>query len=108
MAIPNKMKKFLLILITCISSAAIAQKTTRISGTVIDSLTQEPVEFAVVTLLNPGSNKPINGSVCDEHGKFSIDKVEKGNFQLAISFVGYTTRKITISTLEKGGETNLR
>ena len=100
------MRKILLITITCISSTAIAQKTSGIIGVVIDSLTQKPVEFATVAILD-ASNKPINGTVCDGDGKFVISKAPKGIFNLIISFVGYANKKMPIRILEKGAETNL-
>jgi hypothetical protein len=53
------------------------------------------------------TKKAINGIACDENGKFSIDKVGKGDYQLVISFVGYTTKKILIRVGEKSAETNM-
>lgn len=102
-----KMKRFLFFIASFVSTAAIAQKGAAISGAVVDSLTQKPVEFAIVAILDPVTNKPINGTACDENGKFSIIKVDKGNYQLVVSFVGYTTKKMGIRFLEKGSELDL-
>lgn len=72
----------------------------KITGTVIDSVTQKPVEFANVALMNSGSSTPIDGTVCDMDGKFAL-KVAAGNYTLAISFIGFETRTITIRAEEK-------
>src|SRR5882672_4270936 len=101
------MKKFLFFIAFIVSSTVYAQKTTGISGVVIDSLTQKPVEFATVAIFDPSDNKPINGTVCDESGKFAIPKTAKGNYNLVISFVGYANKKIPIHILDKGNEMNL-
>jgi outer membrane receptor protein involved in Fe transport len=98
------MKKGLLILIFFSVTTVFAQKTSGISGQVIDSLTQKPVEFATVALLDQ-SNKPVNGAVCDGDGKFSIPKVAKGSYFLVVSFVGYANKKIPLHVSDKGGET---
>jgi len=100
------MKNFLLFLAFIGSTAVYAQKVPGISGVVIDSLTQKPVEFATVAILDH-NNKPINGTVCDENGKFIILKTAKGNYTLVISFVGYTSKKIPLHVLEKGSEISL-
>ena len=99
------MKKLILFLAFIISFTGYAQKTTGISGVVIDSLTQKPVEFATVAILDL-SNKPINGTVCDGDGKFLIPKIAKGNYFLVISFVGYTNKRVPVRVLDKGAEVN--
>src|SRR5258707_4391495 len=101
------MKKFFFSLALLASSTIYAQKTSKgLFGVVIDSLTQKPVEFANVTILDPSNNRPINGAVCDENGKFLIEKADKGKFLVVISFVGYNTRKLSISIPENSVETN--
>lgn len=80
----------------------------KISGVVIDGATQAPVEFATVALTLPGSEKPINGAVADEKGRFVINKVPNGTYQLIISFIGYknfTVSNITVSDRRSNVET---
>ncbi len=104
------MKKFLFLLISGIASTAFSQNNSgsnQILGTVMDSLTQKPVEFANAALIDPSTGKPINGTVCNEIGKFVIDKVERGKYQVVISFVGYTSKKINVAIAEKKSVTNL-
>ncbi len=100
------MRYLLPILIFFISATVLAQKS-NVFGIVIDSLTQKPVEFAAVALVYHSTNRPINGAVCDESGKFIIDKIDNGNYQVVVSFVGYNTKKVDLNISGKGTETNL-
>ena len=61
----------------------------KITGNVTDNTTKQPVEFATVALTDLTSDKPINGAICDEKGKFIITKVPNGAYRLIISFIGY-------------------
>ncbi|WP_266362961.1 TonB-dependent receptor domain-containing protein [Tellurirhabdus rosea] len=66
----------------------------RISGTVLDAVTNKPVEFATVALLNAETGKPITGTTTDETGKFQLSNVAAGQYRIAISFMGYETRTV--------------
>lgn len=99
------MKRVLLtaFLFLSIAQASLAQAQEgkgKITGVVIDSSNQAPVEFATVALTLPDSDKPINGSICDDKGRFTITKVPNGTYRLVISFIGYDNaivNNITIS-----------
>jgi hypothetical protein len=93
------MKNSLLILLfICPLAFAKAQGvekgTLKISGIVTDSLTKAAVEFANVALIDPSTNKPINGSVADDKGKFAITGVASGTYTIEISFIGFETKRI--------------
>jgi len=91
--------KHLLILFTFFLFAITAQAqfpggggstiTGRISGTVIDSLTKKPIDYATVTLFRSGGKTPINGVVTDEKGVFKIDNIRPGSYKVNVSFIGY-------------------
>ncbi|HEX8060477.1 MAG TPA: carboxypeptidase-like regulatory domain-containing protein, partial [Cyclobacteriaceae bacterium] len=63
----------------------------KITGTVMDSGTNQPVEFATVQLNDPATGKPIDGALADDQGKFTISKIANGNYKMVISFIGYET-----------------
>lgn len=87
-------RTFYIFLMATTLLAGMAQAQTgngKISGTVIDATSGQPVEFATVALNDPSTNKPVDGTVCDEKGKFTISKVANGNYKLVISFIGYET-----------------
>ena len=80
----------------------------KISGVVIDGETNQPIEFATIALLDPQTKKPIDGNVADEKGQFIIDQVAAGNYQIAISFIGYETNLIeNVNVPEKKSEIKL-
>ena len=84
-------------LAVCFTTFALAQGHSRITGTVVDSLTQAPVEFANVALVKPGSSTPIDGTICDDKGEFVLSKIAVGDYQLLISFIGFETKILNIS-----------
>ncbi len=79
----------------------------KITGIVRDSTNSQPVEFANVALIDPKTNKPVNGAVADEKGKFSIIKIPNGSYFVDISFIGYYTKRIAIKIAEKKGDIEL-
>jgi outer membrane receptor protein involved in Fe transport len=79
----------------------------KVTGIVRDSTNTQPVEFANVALIDPKTNKPINGSVADEKGKFSIVKIPNGSYFIDISFIGYRTKRLPIKIAEKKGDIEL-
>jgi len=87
---------------------AIEKGTGRISGTVVDSTSRQPVPFATVALINPANRKPLDGVVCDDKGQFALTKVPAGEYELAISFIGYQTLTVPLpAVVEKGTDINL-
>lgn len=75
----------------------------KITGTVVDEATGDPIEYATVALNDPETNSPLDGTVCDEKGKFSIVRVADGSYNLVISFIGFEPQTIPVQI---GGERN--
>jgi outer membrane receptor protein involved in Fe transport len=71
------------------SSAAARGK---ISGTVQDADSKEPLGFANVVLLSAGDSSLVTGATSDIEGKFELERVPQGRFILRISSVGYPTK----------------
>lgn len=76
--------------------------TGKISGVIIDSLTQKPVDYATVALGRSKSTKNTNGSLTDEKGAFKIENVAPGAYKLTISFIGYHTKVMDPITTTPG------
>ncbi|WP_419801654.1 TonB-dependent receptor domain-containing protein [Mucilaginibacter sp.] len=76
--------------------------TGRISGSVIDSLTRKPIDYATITLYRSGGKVPLNGVVTDEKGVFKIDNLNPGKYKVSISFIGYPTKTIDPVTTTPG------
>jgi ferric enterobactin receptor len=61
----------------------------RISGTVLDAASKQPVEFATVALLPAASEQPLDGAVADDKGRFTLKGLAPGSYRLSVSFIGY-------------------
>ncbi len=66
----------------------------KISGTLIDSVTKLPLDYASVGLYHSGGKSPITGVITDEKGNFKLNDVHPGSYKLAITFIGYPTKII--------------
>lgn len=95
------------LLLVLFTFGARAQGNGKISGTVFDSLTQKPVQFANVALTLPTSSTPIDGTICDEKGEFKLTKVAVGDYELSITFIGFDTKTFAVSIKEKNDEVDL-
>jgi outer membrane receptor protein involved in Fe transport len=77
---------------------------TSITGTVMDSLSGKPVDYATVSVLDQASGKVVSGSLVDATGKFKVDKLAAGTYVLKVGFIGYVTKVISSLKLEDGAE----
>lgn len=89
----------LLIIVICTAITAKAQLPVggggivgKISGTVIDSLTKKPVDYATISIFKSGAQTPINGVLTDEKGNFQINNLRAGKYKITVSFIGYPTK----------------
>src|SRR5690606_30806426 len=82
-------------------------QNSKITGSVIDSLTQKPVEFANVALTPIGSSTPVDGTICDHQGEFTLSRVPVGSYRLLISFIGFETRAVEVVIDGKGKDVNV-
>lgn len=76
------------IFILC-SSFAFAQ--INISGSITDSL-GSPVPFAPIGLISLSDSTIVKGSMADEAGKYLIDGIKAGNYQLKLVVSGYSEK----------------
>jgi len=68
-----------------------------VSGTVVDSLTKEPVELANVILFASKDSALIQGAATDQNGRFMIPGIVQGKYFIKISFVSYKPKIIYLS-----------
>ncbi|MBQ4408120.1 MAG: TonB-dependent receptor [Bacteroidales bacterium] len=60
-----------------------------VTGKIVDSRTNQPVEYATVALYNQANNSLVTGTITDGQGKFTIDGLKNGTYILKASFIGY-------------------
>lgn len=63
--------------------------TGRITGTLLDSLTGQPVEFASVVLISQKTGKEVDGTVSDAKGQFKFPEAKIDQYKIYFSFLGY-------------------
>lgn len=73
-----------------------------ISGTIIDSLSRKPVEFATVSVFEQISGKLVSGSLTGADGKFLLANLSTGVYRLRISFLGYANK--VVSNIKVGAD----
>jgi ferric enterobactin receptor len=74
----------------------------KISGLVVDSISEEGIPFATLALRKLGSLNTIDGVLTDMDGNFRFSDVLTGEYEIIISFLGYEDKTI------KEVETTLR
>jgi outer membrane receptor protein involved in Fe transport len=65
-----------------------------VSGTVIDSLTMKPVDYATVSIFKFGASTPLTGGLTDAKGVFQISNVPAGEYRVQVDFIGYKRTEI--------------
>ncbi len=69
----------------------------KITGTLIDSLSKNGVEFATLALYKSNDlKKPIDGALTDEKGKFIIKNIPNGKFLVKFTSIGYIYKLIKL------------
>lgn len=81
------MKVYLFLIIFFLSaSALIAQNS--IKGKIIDDENQ-PLEAAVISLIDASNKKFLKAALSNEEGLFSLEGLKNGNYQIKISILGF-------------------
>lgn len=98
------MKKiFIMFAALCIAAAAYTQTLPigKITGTVTDSVSGDPLAFVSVSL-NSAEGKTVNGAMTDDQGKFTIENVAPGKYRLVAAFIGYVTQTSAFLEFKSG------
>ena len=87
------MKSLYVLMVMFLGFALNGQK---ITGTLIDNETKEPLSGAHLQLLKL-SDSTLTDHISDAFGKFSIERVKKGNYILEVSYIGFDNLKKELS-----------
>lgn len=66
----------------------------KVTGTIMDAGTGQPVEYASVALFRMKDSTLVNGGLSNNTGNFSIENTPYGRFYLEIAFVGYKKQRV--------------
>ncbi len=86
-----KKLSFLFCFIGLLAPAALAQQTGTVKGTITNQKTGKPVVGANVFIQTVSK-----GAATNAKGNFTIQNVPYGTYKLRISFIGYTTKNVTV------------
>lgn len=83
---------------------SVLSQNVSIGGRVLDT-ENNPISFVTVLLYQKEASAPFKGTTTDENGNFSLHRLDKGNYRLAFSFVGFKTKEVStkVSSLENLG-----
>ena len=93
----NRNLHFIFIFIFLLSALLYCQNNGKLTGTIIDEVTEEPL--VGVNIILKGT---YYGAASDVNGKFVIDNITPGNYDVKISFIGYKTVEYTGFKIEAG------
>ncbi len=91
--LPSNLLKYILLIGLLVWRSVVFGQSGVISGSIKDSVTLQPVEYASVSVLAVKTNKTITGTVTDSKGVFVIPVPESGIYILLIEAVGYSALK---------------
>ena len=86
-----KLNKYSFLLLLLLVSQIISAQ---ITGVIIESDENIPLEYASVALYKTDNNFLITGVITNSKGVFSIPNIKPGNYYLKVSFIGYQERKV--------------
>lgn len=89
------------------TAQAASKGSAKIIGFLLDSTDSKPVEFATLALINSKTNKPVDGTVADAQGKFTLNKVAVGSYKIVVSFIGYESKTVFVNVSEKNDDQDL-
>lgn len=61
-----------------------------ITGILIDSLTQKPIEYGNVVIFSKKDSSIVNGAVTDNSGGFTINNLMPGMYWASLTYIGYS------------------
>ena len=65
-----------------------------LKGFVFDSNSNQPLEYATISMTRKRNNQVVNGTITDQTGFFKIKDVDFGMYIIEITFIGYKSKTI--------------
>lgn len=81
----------LLITICFVQNIKAQNNSVTVSGTLVDQVSKESMPFVNIILKNANDSSFVGGTISNEVGIFTFEKIKPANYFLAISFIGYNT-----------------
>jgi ferric enterobactin receptor len=75
----------------------------KLTGRVVDSVSQQPIEYATVSLMDSSSHKTLTGAVTNSKGAFSVSIKQKGDYTILVEAIGFLPNRVSVHAI---GENN--
>lgn len=95
------MKKFLLVLSATALSFSYVWAQQKVSGTILDGKTSEPLIGATVTILDTTTNTVATGMTTDENGAFTLETPNPSGSVVRVTYIGYKEMRLPVSGTSK-------
>lgn len=76
----------------------------QLSGLILDSLTNEPLEYATIAVQHARVDSFFSGAVTDKKGRFFIDELKPGPYEVKVSYIGYQPKLLPKVMLGRNNE----
>jgi hypothetical protein len=101
------MKNFKVIYLACIcffffNTSYATEMRWRVSGQIFEYQTNEALPYVSVSLKSRADSSLITGTISDEQGMFEFNKIEKGDYFMEFSFMGFESHGIEQITFTEG------
>ena len=73
-----------------------------VQGTIVDSITSKPIEYASVSLVELEHNELVTGGLSNKDGRLNITEIPLGKYAAVIEFIGYNKKEISPIILYPG------
>ena len=73
-----------------------------VQGTIVDSITSKPIEYASVSLVELEHNELVTGGLSSKDGRLNITEIPLGKYAAVIEFIGYNKKEISPIILYPG------
>ena len=80
-----------------------AKSATKLTGKILNTETESPLEFATITLFNQKDSSMVTGGITDLEGKFELES-KPGEYYAVVEFISFksqTISNITITEVDK-------
>jgi hypothetical protein len=96
-SIINRFLAGLIFVLASLQLVASGPENGRLSGTLLDGETQEPIPFANVVLLRAGDHSYVSSVATNADGSFNFDNVPLGHYTVRTTVLGYKSLKPVVS-----------
>lgn len=67
----------------------------------MDSLSNIPIKYGSISLLDSSGSKTINGGVTDKGGRFTLTEIKSGTYTVLVEAIGYASIRLNDVMLDE-------